>query len=341
MSALGAAPAPDRPLRLGFVGLGWIGRNRMQALIDEGLAVPAVVLDSAPAATDALHDLAPEAAIANSIEDLLTDDLDGVVIATPNALHAEQAVAALQRGLPVFCQKPLGRSAPEVRQVLKAARDADRLLGVDLSYRHAAGMRRIRELVQGGALGNVFAAELTFHNAYGPDKAWFYDRALSGGGALMDLGIHLIDLALWVLGADRAAISAAHLRQAGARLASRDCIEDYADATLEVGGAVTRIVCSWRLNAGRDALISARFYGTEAGAAFRNVGGSFCDFEADLFRGTASKRLASPPDAWGGRAIASWARRVARGEGFSAADAADLVAGAETLDAIYARALRD
>src|SRR5690606_2861249 len=146
MSALGSAPAPDRPLRLGFVCLGWFRRTRMQALIDEGLAGPAVVLDSAPAATDSLHDLAPGAAIANSIEDLLTDDLDGVVIATPNALHAEQAVAALQRGLPVFCQKPLGRSAPEVRQVLKAARDADRLLGVDLSYRHAAGMRRIREL---------------------------------------------------------------------------------------------------------------------------------------------------------------------------------------------------
>src|SRR5690606_27189512 len=89
--------------------------------------------------------------------------------------------------------------AAEAKAVIDAARRADRLLDVDLSYRHTEGMRRIRALIEANELGDVFAVDLVFHNAYGPDKAWFYDRSLSGGGCVMDLGAHLIDLALWAL----------------------------------------------------------------------------------------------------------------------------------------------
>src|SRR5215218_9099775 len=102
---------------------------------------------------------------------------DGIVIATPSALHAAQSIQALKAGAAVFCQKPLGRNAAEVEAVLAAATSADRLLGVDLSYRFTEGMRKIREQVRSGALGDIYAVNLIFHNAYGPDKAWFYDRA--------------------------------------------------------------------------------------------------------------------------------------------------------------------
>ena len=74
---------------------------------------------------------------------------------------------------------------------------------MDLSYRHTTGMQRIRELIRAGELGHVYAVDLVFHNAYGPDKPWFYDVALSGGGCVIDLGIHLVDLALWTLGFPR------------------------------------------------------------------------------------------------------------------------------------------
>ena len=83
--------------------------------------------------------------------------------------------------------------------MVNAAREADRLLAVDLSYRFTEGMQRIREVVQSGGLGRIYAVDLVFHNAYGPDKPWFYDPALSGGGCVMDLGVHLVDLALWTL----------------------------------------------------------------------------------------------------------------------------------------------
>src|SRR5690606_13378053 len=132
--------------------------------------------------------------------ELIAAGIDGVVIATPSALHAGQAIAAFENGLAVFCQKPLGRTAQETASVAKAARAADRLLAVDMCYRFTEAMRTIRDLVAAGELGRVLAVDLAYHHAYGPDTWWFYVAALSGGGCVMDLGVHLVDLALRDLG---------------------------------------------------------------------------------------------------------------------------------------------
>jgi predicted dehydrogenase len=261
-----------------------------------------------------------------------------LVIATPSALHAEQSIRALGQGAAVFCQKPLGRTAAEAQAVVDAARTADRLLGVDFSYRYTEGMRRIREIVRSGELGRVHAVDLVFHNAYGPDKPWFYDPALSGGGCVMDLGVHLADLALWALDFPDVAGVSARLFAGGEPLGGRpDRVEDYAVATLDLGtGAVVQLACSWRLQAGRDAIISAAFYGTEGGAALHNVNGSFYDFTAERYRGTATETLSTPPDAWGGRAAAEWATRLAAGMRFDAG-ADRLVTVAQVIDRIYGR----
>src|SRR3954462_7397836 len=95
--------------RLGFLGVGWIGRSRLDAIARAGSADVAAIAD--PAVPDAL----------GSLDELLAHELDGIVIATPSALHAEQAIAALDRGIAVFCQKPLGRTADEVRRGVGAA----------------------------------------------------------------------------------------------------------------------------------------------------------------------------------------------------------------------------
>jgi predicted dehydrogenase len=324
--------------RLGFLGTGWIGRHRLEAVAASGLAEIAAIADPLPTNAEAARALAPGAKLLDSLDAMLETPLDGIVIATPSALHAEQSVAALGRGLAVFCQKPLGRSAEETARVVETARAADRLLGVDLSYRHVEAARRIRELVVGGELGEVFAADLVFHNAYGPDKAWFYDPALSGGGCVIDLGIHLVDLALWTLGFPVVTGTTSRLFARGAPLGGRtDAIEDYAVATLDLEtGAVARLACSWNLSAGCDALIGAEFFGTRGSAALRNVAGSFYDFTASHACGTRRTTLVEPPDAWGGRAAVAWARRLGRGAGYD--DEADrLVDLAATIDAIYGR----
>ena len=307
--------------RLGFLGLGWIGRHRMERLVESGAAEVAAVYDPAVADDDGLPH-------AGSYEELLERDLDGVVIATPSALHAEQALGALDRGLAVFCQKPLARNAEETARVVRAARSADRLLGVDLSYRFVAGAEQIRDLVRDGELGDVFAAELVFHNAYGPDKQWFYDPELSGGGCLIDLGIHLVDVALWTLGWPRVTAVEGNL--------FGDPVEHYAVAELELEtGAVARIACSWHLHAGTDAVIGASFYGDRGGASLRNVNGSYYDFVAERYRGREHETIAEPPDDWFGRAAEAWAEQLAADRSFDP-EAERLVEVADVLDRIYA-----
>ena len=324
--------------RIGFIGTGWIGRHRMEAMLAAGQVEAAAVADPADAAAEAARALAPGALVAESFQDLLDMQLDGIVIATPNALHADQAIQALRAGCAVFCQKPLGRSAAESLAVVDAARASDRLLCVDLSYRFTDAMRRIREEARQGTLGRLFSADLTFHNAYGPDKPWFYDGALSGGGCLIDLGVHLVDLALWMLDFPEVVSASGALYAKGRRLQPGDpAVEDYAVATLELeGGRTARIACSWNLHAGCDAVISAAFHGDGGGARFANVGGSFYDFRAERLQATAHESLAEPPDAWGGRAAVDWARRLARGDRFDP-EAERLVQVAQVLDQIYGR----
>ena len=326
----------DRP-RLGFLGVGWIGHHRMKAMVETGLIEVAAIADPSREMVERAAAIAPAAKQVATLDGLLHEGVDGIVIATPTALHPEQAIRALEHGAAVFCQKPLGRTAAEVQAVVDAGRAADRLLAVDFSYRFTEGMRRIRDLIRDGKLGRVYAMDLAFHNAYGPDKPWFYDPALSGGGCVMDLGVHLIDLALWVLDFPDVSEVSADLFAGGEQLTAADRTENYGIATLKLEtGAVARIACSWHLHVGRDAVITAAFYGTEGGAELQNVNGSFYDFAAEHHRGTARETLACPPDGWFGRAAVDWATRLAAGERFDPA-AARLIDTARVLDRIYGR----
>lgn len=290
-----AARAKHLP-RVGFAGVGWIGKNRLEAMAAAGEVEIAAVADPVPGHCEAIVELAPNAEQVSSFAELLKLELDAVVIATPSAQHAEQAIAALERGLAVFCQKPVGRNLAEARAIVQAAKRSGTLLAGDLCYRHTAAFASLNAELRAGTLGNVFGARLAFHNAYGPDKPWFYDARLSGGGCLIDLGTHLVDLALWLLRDDR--------------------------------------VCSWNLPAGKDAIIAAEVYGTRGGASVTNIGGSFYDFAAYRHDGTIASPLTVPPDAWSGRAISEWGRRLAAGAGYDAS-CESLVEVARIVDALY------
>lgn len=282
---------------------------------------------------------APAAAAVNGLGEMLQQpNLDGVVIATPSALHAEQSVQALEAGKTVFCQKPLGRDAAETRSVVAAARRNNKLLGVDLSYRYTKAMQEVYRVVQSGELGHIYAIELVFHNAYGPDKAWFYDPKLSGGGCVIDLGVHLVDLALWSMNFPGVRQVQSQLYSKGKPLHAADgAVEDYASAVVELENDThLQLTCSWNLPAGQEAIISASFYGTNGGVAFKNLNGSFYDFVAERYYGTKTETLCTPPDEWMGRAGVAWAERVAAGEGFSE-EAEEFVKVAEVLDKIYGR----
>lgn len=310
----------------------------MEAIANQTSAQIVAIADPDASRRDAARALAPDARMCEHLGQLLELELDAVVIATPSALHAEQAIAVLERGVSVFCQKPLGRNAEETARVVAAARAADRLLEVDLSYRHTQAMQKIREVMRAGGIGTPFAIDLVFHNAYGPEAAWFYDKAKSGGGCVIDLGVHLVDLALWLLEFPEVEHVDSNLVSAGKRLRSTEnVVEDYASVQLALaGGVMVRLACSWRVSAGRDAVIEAAVFGSDGGLALRNLDGSFYDFTAEHYRGTQTERLVTPPDEWGGRAAVAFAKRVNAGARFDPS-AGQLVALARVLDTIYAR----
>ena len=330
--AIGREVAPA--LRLGFLGLGWIGRKRLDAIATLPEVHVAALVDSDAQRLESAQRHYGDALASDDVAALLDCDLDGVVIATPNGCHAQQAIACLSQGLPVFCQKPLATNAPDAARVVAAARMANRLLGVDFCYRHVRGMGELRRRIAAGQLGKIAAIDLTFHNAYGPDKRWCFDRSLAGGGCLLDLGIHLIDLALWLRDSQSMTLVSRDLFAQG-RAIGADQLEDLAFAEFrQSDGAIVRLACSWHAHMGRDAVIELQILGSEGGAAWRNVNGSFYDFELQVYRGTSREQLGGFPDEWGGRALQAWVRRLAVDRSYDP-QCFEFVRSAQLIDAVY------
>jgi predicted dehydrogenase len=181
-----------------------------------------------------------------------------------------------------------------------------------------------------------------FHNAYGPDKAWAHDPRLAGGGALMDLGVHLIDLAFWLLDDPPVRGVQGGVFRQGERLAGGG-VDDFASAWIDFGSegdrqekTVASLAVSWNAHAGRDCVIRAAVFGTAGGAELRNVGGSFYDFELERFAGRAGEVVVRESRDWLGRAILDWARRLAESNRFDP-EIERSVRVSEVVDGIYGR----
>jgi len=331
---------PTKKLALGFIGVGWIGRNRMDVLLDSRKADAAMIFEPNGDNLDAALESATDAVIAHTEHELFADpEIDGVVIATPSALHASQCLEALKAGKSVFCQKPLARTAGEVSRIIEASKASDKLLAVDFSYRFTKAFQSVYEVLRNGSIGTVFSVNLVFHNAYGPDKEWFYDISRSGGGCVMDLGIHLVDLALYGLGFPDVDRVESNLFSKGRRLFPGEAVvEDFGKAAIETqDGTSITLECSWNASVGKDAVIEATFYGTDGGVSFRNVNGSFYDFVSERYIGTKTETLFEGQDNWSGQAGVDWARRVLGSQGFDAASANELLETARIIDRIYGR----
>ncbi|HWK48916.1 MAG TPA: Gfo/Idh/MocA family oxidoreductase [Steroidobacter sp.] len=326
------------PPRMGFVGLGWIGRKRLDALIadDDGSIDVAALVDSDADRLHAAANAHPDALVVPTIDALFDADLDAVVIATPSGLHAHQAIACLEQGLPVFCQKPLATTLLDVRRVLAAAQAADRLLGIDFCYRHITGMAELRRRLMSGAIGEIIAINLVFNNAYGPDKSWCQNRAQAGGGCLLDLGVHLLDLALWVQGVPPMERVRSRLFAHGQPLQGCDGeLEDLAYAEfIQANGAIVRLCCSWRAHIGQPAQIQMEITGTHGGASWRNVSGSFYDFDVHWFQGADREQLGASRDDWGTRALRAWLRQLAASNRFEV-EAENIARSAALIEEVY------
>jgi len=256
------------------------------------------------------------------------------MVSTPTGLHAEQAVALLQRRLPVFVQKPLGISTAEVAQVLAAAARSDVPVETDFCYRYLHSAQAVRAELGNRTVGRPFYIEGCFHNAYRPNAGWSTERPLAGGGAFMDLGIHLVDLVMWLTG-QSGAVRDVHLRHRGARLGDAD-VENFARANLTLADDVeVQLTSSWDASTGRDADIRLTIYGENGNLELINRNGSFFDFDARRCFGTRVDHLAADSsDDWQAGPLRHWLQRVSERAGY--AEPAGVRQTAELMDRAYA-----
>jgi len=190
-------------LRFGVVGAGQISRAACQEIHRHPEARVAAVADPNP---QRLAELAASLGGARTFSDneaLLADpDLDAVFIATPNAFHAPLALRALRAGKHVLVEKPFATNALEAAVVVEQAKQAGKVLSVGMNQRFRPDSQRVRALVEAGELGRVYHAKAFWLRRAGIPKlgTWFSKKSLAGGGALYDIGVHLLDLALFVMG---------------------------------------------------------------------------------------------------------------------------------------------
>jgi predicted dehydrogenase len=272
----------DQPLRLGMIGAGTIAqRLHLPALREIGGVDVVALAEPNPAR---LHECADNFGIERGHTDyremLDRGDLDAVVIATPNAFHAPAALAALEAGCHVLVEKPMATSGADARRMAEVARERGKVLTLNLPRRFAAPYLAARALLDAGQLGEVYAASATLIRRAGIPGygSWFTTAALSGGGALLDAGIHILDTILWVLGEPAVlAVSATasnHLGRAGRGLgtwgvdrgtAGTFDVEDGLTALLRLAGGISLTLdVAWAAYA--PAQIGIRLLGTRGGA---------------------------------------------------------------------------
>ena len=239
-------------LKIGLIGVGGTAQvNHIPALMKvEGLELVALV-DRDP---EKAQRVAQKFGIPNSggrIEDLLDrEDLDAIDICTPNFLHAPMAIAALEAGKHVLCERPLARSAQEAAAMVKAAKKADRTLMCAVQHRFRADAQLLRKFVEKGDLGDVFLAKagwLRQKTEWDSDE-WRRTKRESGGGVVLDLGFHMLDLALWVLGQPKVESVTASVHRS-----RKGEVEDSATCFFRLaGGSTLTLELTWGLLMEKD-----------------------------------------------------------------------------------------
>jgi len=203
----------------------------------------------------------------NYEEMLKMEELDGVVIATPNDLHAPMTIAALKAGKHVLCEKPMALSPKEARDMADAAKHARKKLLVGFNHRFRQDVQILKQFIEGKELGDVFYVKTGWlrHKGEWKPQRWALSQERAGGGVFQDLGIHMVDLALWLLGKPPVVSVSA----SAYRLAPKGEVEDSAAAFIKVkGGATITVEVSWTLLYDKD-FTYVNFFGTQ-GAALLN-----------------------------------------------------------------------
>ena len=214
-------------------------------------------------------------------EMMAKEDLDCVSVCTWNAAHKGATIAALRGGANVICEKPMAMNAAEAEEMLAAAKETGKLLQIGFVRRFGKDADTIRQFTDAGVMGDVYYAKATYLRRNGCPGGWFGDKAFSGGGPLIDLGVHVIDLTRYLagnpkpisaygvtyknLGCNRAAGGEQAWEQPEGKRGYAYTVEDFASAMVRFDNGLTlQVEASFNLNIPHDTG-TVQLFGTKSG----------------------------------------------------------------------------
>ncbi len=229
-------------LSVAIIGAGRIGKKRADVVLRSRGKVVAVADIDFGRANELAQSVGAEATT-DCARAMNWPGVDAVIVCTPTKFHAEASIAALNAGKHVLCEKPLGRSVEEAAKIVVAGREARLILKVGFNYRHMSHVRKAKELLSAGAIGPVHFMRARYGHGGRPgyEREWYADADLSGGGVLLEQGIHIFDLARFLL-AEPVSVCA-HMRRF---FWNFPVVEDNAFCMLRFsGGQTAQIHVSW------------------------------------------------------------------------------------------------
>ncbi len=234
--------ATTKTLRFGVLGCGRMGQRRMELLSAHPRTELVCVADIRPEAA-ARAAANHRCGRRDSVEEMVAGDtLDGIFVSLPNKFHVGPAVAALEAGIHVFCEKPLARTPGEARSVVEAEIASSATLRVGANLRYFPNVQAAKQMLEDGAIGKpLFVRGWIGHEGWNLTESWFIDPDLGGGGTFIDNGVHMCDLVRWLLGEARTVTG-----RVQTSLWRIDPVEDNGFGIFELeSGATALLQASW------------------------------------------------------------------------------------------------
>ncbi len=280
----------DSSIRIGVVGLG-MGREHLLRYRNVPNCICQAICDTSGTLVQQIGD---EFSVPQRFTDFAAfieqAEVDAISLAVPNFLHKEMTLAALERGLHVLCEKPMAMNTAEAREMEAAVRVSGKKFMIHFNQRFRPEHQYFREMIRSGELGNVYYASAGWRRMRGMPRfgGWFGQKKMSGGGPLIDLGVHMLDLTRWLIGNPKvvtvSASTFAHIGQALAREQKKDFdVEDLASALIRFDdGSSLVIEVSWALNFEEREKIYLEMSGTKGGLS--SVSYDYRDNTVCIFR---------------------------------------------------------
>ncbi|GGA79575.1 Gfo/Idh/MocA family protein [Ornithinibacillus halotolerans] len=273
-------------VKIAIIGIGAIAEaTHLKFLLEHPDAEVTAVIDVQPGRAEEVAKQYGIPSYFNTIEELIANThVDAVLICTPNVTHIPIAKIAAANGIAVFLEKPIGTSLQEVEEFLEIAKENNVLTMVGMTHRFRTDTEILKNYATKNTFGDIYYVKAKLFRRRGTPKGWFTNKALSGGGALMDIGVHVLDLAWWLMGQPEPMTVTGKVKTALGAYDTKHVstwesknkhinknnvfdVDDFASAWIRFkNGAVLSIETTWAVNGEQDDGIQIDILGTEGGA---------------------------------------------------------------------------